>query len=283
MSLYRWEQPTAGTVTPARLLLLGQDLWLRTAGLKTRLAPETASSLSMAIIELEIHCPETTTYLPQIEFSPSVISRESDTRHRTVEALREYCRNLLATVEADPPGLAPTATRQKLDELGLRPDLWSLSRAMTRAIVEYEKLSRADSSFAQQNSADQEFQFLQLLLSACIDEVCLTLDAFLPSFLRTRLFKAFESDERILDANVHRAVAPALLCLIIQGSMPQGEFEMFTGLHSDSSEIEVAKLEALGILAVSNVQPGCLEPRLPGWLATCLAPHILMSPDTLRQ
>lgn len=146
------------------------------------------------------HCPQTPALLPQIQFSPCTVSRESDYRHRTVEALRDYCRSLSATAEADPSASCPTAARQKVDELGLRTNLWSLNRAMTRAIVGYEKISRADSSLAQQSSADQELEFLQLLLNACIDEVSLTLDAFLPSTLRTRVFEAFQSNEQILDA-----------------------------------------------------------------------------------
>lgn len=99
----------------------------------------------------------------------------------------------------------------------------SLNRAKTRAIVEYEKLFRADSSLAQQGSADQELQLLQLLLSACI-----TLEAFLPSVLRNRVFEKFRSNERILEAKVGKGVAPALICLIVQGSLPQSAFEMFT-------------------------------------------------------
>lgn len=213
MSLNRLGQPPAGTVTPARLLLLGQELWLRTAGLTSRLAPETASCLSTALIQLEADRPQTPPHLPQIEFSQSVISRGSAYRHRTVEALRDHCRSLTKIEQASPS--SQTAARQKLDELGLRTNLWSLNRAMTRAIVGYEKLSRADSSLAQQNPAHQEVQFLQFLLYACIDEASLTLDAFLPSVLRTRLFRAFESNERILGAKVHRAAAPALLCLIL--------------------------------------------------------------------
>lgn len=157
----------------------------------------------------------------------------------------------------------------------MRTNLWSLNRAMTRAVVEYEKLSRANSSLALQSSAQQELHFLQLLLSACIDEVSLTLDAFLPAVLRTRVFKAFESHERILNARIHKAVAPALLCLLVHGSMPQSEFEMFTGLHSELAVTEMGKLEALGILAVSKAKPGCLEPGLSGWFAVCLLPHLL--------
>ena len=275
MSLNHLEQPSAGTVTPARLLLLGEDLWLKTAGLSSRLAPETASSLSTALIQIEADCPKPHPLLPQIQFSPSIVTRESAYRHRTVVALRDYCCSLLATVEADPSILSQTPARQKLDELGLLTNLWSLNRAMARAIVGYEELSRADSSLAQQSSAHQEPQFLQLVLSACIDEISLTLDAFLPAVLRTRLFKAFESNERFLDAKVHRGVPPALFCLIVQGSLPQSEFEMFSGLASDLAATEMGKLEALGILAVSKSKPGCLEPGLPGWFAVCLLPHLL--------
>ena len=283
MTLNRLEVISAVTITPAQVLLLGEDLWLKTAGLSGRLAPETASSLSMALIQLEHDCPQLPAPLPHIKFSPSVISTESDYRHRTIEALRNYCRSLVNTVEADPSASSQTAARQKLDELGLRTNLWSLNRAMIRAIVEYEKLPSADSSLAQQRSSDQELQFLQLLLSACIGEVSLTLEAFLPSFLRTRLSKAFESNKRLLDAKVHRGVPPALLCLIVQGSMPQTEFEMFVGLNSESSKIELAKLNELGILAVSKAKPGGLEPHLPSWLAVCHLPHLETPPDSLRQ
>lgn len=58
---------------------------------------------------------------------------------------------------------------------------------------------------------------------------------------------------------------------------------MFVGLDSESSKIEVAKLKALGILAVSKVRPGWLVTGLPGWLAACLIPHLQTPYDTLRQ
>ncbi|MDC6378966.1 hypothetical protein BW687_002100 [Pseudomonas graminis] len=234
--------------------------------------PETAESLSIALIQLEADRPQTLAHPPQIKFSASVVSRESAYRHRTVEALRDYCRSFTNIEQASPS--PQTAARQKLDELGLRTNLWSLHRAMTRATAGYERLSRADYSLAQQRSSDQELQFLQLLLSACLDEVSLTLDAFLPSTLRTRVFKAFLGNERILEANIDKAVAPALLCLIVQGYLPQSEFEIFIGLNSERAKIEIAKLEQLGILAASKAKPGHLEPGLPGWFTVCLLPHL---------
>lgn len=141
---------------------------------------------------------------------------------------------------------------------------------MTPAVIGYEKLSRADSSLAQQRSADQELQLLELLLSACIDEISLTLDAFLPAVLRSRLCKAFGSNERILDAEVRRVAAPALLCLIHQGSLPQSEFEMFTGLSSGLAKTEVDKMQQLGILNASGSKCSWIDPGMPGWFTSFL-------------
>lgn len=265
-----WKQPLAG---PAELLNLGQELWLKTAGLKGRLAPEIASSLRTISSGTGGRWQELQRCMPEIELSPNIINPSADSRHRIVEALRDYCRSLLAASELSSHGALQATARRELDGLGLRTHLWCLNRAVTRAVTEYEQLCREASPLAQQSTALQQTQFLHLLLSACIEEVDKTLEAFLPSFLRARVYEAF-NNKRILDAKINGRVAPALLCLLVQGSMPRREFEMFTGLSPESAAIEVAKLEKLGIMRHSSFRSGWVVPRLPSWFLACIKPHV---------
>lgn len=266
-----WKQPLAA---PAVLLNLGQELWLKTAGLKGRLAPEIASSLGTISSGRGGRCQELQGCMPEIEFPPNIINPSADCRHRIVEALRDYCRSLLATSELRSRGALQTTARRKLDELGLRTHLWCLNRAVTRAFIEYEQLCREASPSAQQSTAIQQTRLLQLFLSACIEEVDKTLEAFLACFLRARVYEAFKNNKRILDAKINSNIAPALLCLLVQGSMPRREFEIFTGLSPESAAIEVAKLEKLGIMRHSSFQSGWVVPRLPSWFLVCIMPHL---------
>jgi hypothetical protein len=112
------------------------------------------------------------------------------------------------------------------------------------------------------------------MLRACIYQVDCTLEAFLPSVLRERIHKAFLCDKQILETKIKKESVPAVLCVFVQGSLPQGEFEMFTGLPSAEARLEVSKLENLGILAFSKLKPWSLAPCLPPWLGAYLLPHL---------
>nr|WP_314576496.1 hypothetical protein [uncultured Pseudomonas sp.] len=257
------KQPFAA---PATLLDLGQELWLKTARLKGRLAPETALSLSATSNVMEVGWQEFQGCMKELEFAPGIIHPGADRRHRIVEALENYSRSLLACSEPNSCSALLTITRHKLDELGLRTNLWSLDRAAKRAGLEYEQLAREDHPIARQ------IQFLQIFLRVCIEEVDRILEAFFPSLLRARVYEAFKTNKRILDAKMNSGIAPALLCLLVQGSMPLKEFEMFTGLSSESAGIEVAKLEKLGILRCSPCRSGWVIPWLPHWFVACILP-----------
>lgn len=80
-----------------------------------------------------------------------------------------------------------------------------------------------------QATAYEELRILDIMLSACIYQVDGTLEGFQPSVLRERAFKAFQCNEQILETKINRKTPPAVLCLVAQGSLPCGEFKMFTG------------------------------------------------------
>ena len=67
-----------------------------------------------------------------------------------------------------------------------------------------------------QATAYEEFRILDIMLSTCIYQVGRTLEAFQPSVLRERVFKAFQCNQQILETKINRKTAPALLCLVVQ-------------------------------------------------------------------
>ncbi|MND34969.1 hypothetical protein D3C76_688570 [compost metagenome] len=68
-------------------------------------------------------------------------------------------------------------------------------------------------------------------------------------------------------------VAPPLLALLIQGSLPKTEFEMFTGLDAKLAGEQVRKRITAELIA--QVQLDVLEPRLPMWFASGLMLNLL--------
>lgn len=90
-----------------------------------------------------------------------------------------------------------------------------------------------------QATAYEEFRILEIMLSACIYQVDRPLEPFQSSVLSERFFKAFQCNEQTLETKINRKTAPAMLCLVVQGSLPCGEFKMFTGHPSAEAKREV--------------------------------------------
>jgi NDP-sugar pyrophosphorylase family protein len=67
---------------------------------------------------------------------------------------------------------------------------------------------------------------------------------------------------------------PALLALLIQGSLPRIEFVTFTGLPREAASDQLNRLLNLGIVVIppSNLQR--LEVGLPAWFAHDLLPDL---------
>jgi len=274
MSTDYWGKTTSQRLMPAPLLDLADVLARRAAGLSGRLAPEIADCLRKLFMDRGAEYVRNLEGLPQIEFGMSFIDRDVDYRHRIAEALRQHCRSLLTA--ASPGFVVPAAmtTEQKLTELGLKPDLWLVDKATNQAFAKLNQDVGTSLSSIEPLTSFDEFRVLEKMLSACIYQVDCTLEAFLPSALRERIHKAFLCDERILETKIKKESVPAVLCVFVQGSLPHGEFEMFTGLPSAEARLEVDKLENLGILAFSKLKPGSLIPCLPSWLGAYLLPHL---------
>lgn len=88
-------------------------------------------------------------------------------------------------------------------------------------------------------TAYEELRILEIMLSAYIYQVDRTLEPFQSSVLSERVFKAFQCNEQIIETKINRKNAPAMLCLVVQGSLPCGEFKTFTGLPSAEAKREV--------------------------------------------
>lgn len=274
MSTDYWGKTSPQRLIPAPLLDLTDVLARKAAGLSGRLAPETAACLRKLFMDRDAEYVGSLEGLPPIEFGPNFIDHDVDYRHRIVEALRQHCRGVLTATSLGivvPPELT---TEQSLAELGLKPDLWLLGKATHEALAKLKHDVLTTPSSTEPASACNELWLLEMMLSACIYQVNCTLEAFLPSVLRERIHKAFRCDKQILGTKMKKETIPAVLCVFVQGSLPYGEFEMFTSLPSAQAKLEVSKLENLGILAFSKLKPESLVPCLPPWLGAHLLPHL---------
>jgi hypothetical protein len=274
MSTDYWGKTSPQRLIPAPLLDLADVLARKAAGLSGRLAPETAACLRKLFIDRDAEYVESLEGLPPIEFGPNFIDHDVDYRHRIVEALRQHCRGVLTATSLGIVVPLELTTEQSLAELGLKPDLWLLGKATHEALAKLKHDVLPTPSSTEPASACNELWLLEMMLSACIYQVNCTLEAFLPSVLRERIHKAFLCDKQILETKIKKESVPAVLCVFVQGSLPHGEFEMFTGLPSAEARLEVSKLENLGILAFSKLKPESLVPCLPPWLGAHLLPHL---------
>jgi hypothetical protein len=186
MSTDYWGKTSLQRLMPAPLLDLADVLARKAAGLSGRLAPETAACLRKLFLDRDAEYVGSLEGLPPIEFGPNFIN-DVDYRHRIVEALRQHCKSRLTTTA--PEIVAPSAmtTKQKLTDLGLKPDLWLLGKATHVALAKFKHDMRTTPSSTNPAPAGNEFRLLEVMLSACIYQVDCTLEAFLPSVLRERI------------------------------------------------------------------------------------------------
>jgi len=209
-----WGKTSPRWVMPARLLDLADKLAREAAGLSGRLAPESAAGLRSLLMSSDAKSVRRSEVQQQIGDGPGFMGQDADYRHRIAEVLRLHCTSLLTAVA--PVRVASIGrTREKLYALDLKPDLWQLGQATSKALAVFELEFRTQLSGNEQATAADEFRMLEIMLSACICQVQRTLEAFLPSVLRERTFNAFRCSKQILDARIDIKTAPAVLCVFI--------------------------------------------------------------------
>jgi hypothetical protein len=165
-------------------------------------------------------------------------------------------------------------TEQQFAQLGLRPDLWSLSRGLARKHEEYQYFIGLDDRVGEdalpnggQTTRDVMVGFIDFILRVCHEEVDYIGTAFFRQNLRKRVLETFRTSQQILGAGVKAQTAPAVLALLIQGSLPEVEFMTFTGLFPEAASGELNRLKYLGVVTNSQNLAGRVEPGLPRWFA----------------
>lgn len=159
-------------------------------------------------------------------------------------------------------------------QLGLQPHLWSLSRGLARRHQEYySALSNADRpregdhDGRGQLSQKHYFAFIEFMLDVCHDQVDYMIAALNREKLRERVIRAFKTHERLLDAGIKPETAPAVIVLLMQGSLPRSEFKIFTGLPPRGATDELTRLVKAGVVVSPTPKSRTVEPGLPVWFA----------------
>lgn len=217
-----------------------------------------------------------------LEHLKAFFGSNHDPRRRLIAALANHHRLAFIHPFLDGNGrVARMVTHLQLVQLGLQPYLWSLSRGLARRHDDYYRvLSMADRQRENdydgrgQLSQKHYFAFIEFMLDVCHDQVDYMTEALNREKLRERVIRSFKTNERLLAVRVRPESAPAVLALLLQGSLPRNEFKTFTGLTSRASIDELSRLVAAGIVVSPTPKSRTVEPGLPSWFAQDIFPDL---------
>lgn len=219
---------------------------------------------------------------PMLEHLQTFYGSSLDPRRRLIAALANHHRLAFVHPFLDGNGrVARMVTHLQLVQLGLQPYLWSLSRGLARRHDDYYRaLSMADRpregeyDGRGQLSQKHYFGFIEFMLDVCHDQVDYMTKALDRDKLRERVVRAFKTNERLIDEGIRPESAPAVLALLLQGSLPRNEFKTFTGLTSRAAIDELSRLVRAGIVVSPTPKSRTVEPGLPAWFAQDLFPDL---------
>ncbi len=205
-----------------------------------------------------------------------------DPRRRLIAALAYHHRLAWVHPFLDGNGrVARMMTHLQLVQIGLQPYLWSLSRGLARRHEEYyralalaDRPREGDLDGRGQMSQKHYFAFIDFMLDVCHDQVDYMTSALDRTKLRNRVLRAFMTNEKLLDAGIRPESGPAVVALLMQGSLPRNEFKTFTGLPPRASIDELTRLTKAGIVVSPTPKARTLEPGLPTWFAQDIFPDL---------
>jgi hypothetical protein len=252
-------------------------------------APETAACLSKLLMDSDAHYSRV---IDEYHTKPEVLKNalNSANQHSTLEKVPELRRRIVAALAhhyrllQTPAGngvVARIIAHQHLAQLRLHSQLWSLSRGLARRQEEYHAaLNTTDSTQDLQVAggvqlSDKAFLgFIELMLDVCHQEVDYMTTALNRHQLRRSVAHAYRTNPRLTEAGVSLKTMPALLALLIQGTLPRSVFITFTGLPPKIASDQLNRLLNLDIVVSppSNLQR--LEVGLPAWFAQVLLPDV---------
>ncbi|MNM83441.1 hypothetical protein D3C76_816710 [compost metagenome] len=285
-----WCRSALGQRTSLSTLDNARWLVLKTAGLSSLIAPQTAACLSELLqVTSGQYSKVVDGYQVDQEFLENAVSLEiqqctlgegAELGLRILAVLEHHYRILRRRphVEGNKT-IARVVTQQQFARLGLRPHLWSLSRGLARKYEEYQHFIGMDDHVMEgalpndrQITREGTLGFVDFMLGVCHEEVDYIGTAFFRQNLRERVLKMFRTNQQLLGAGVKVKTGPAVLALLTQGWLPEAEFKTFTGLPPQAASDELNRLRYLGVVANSQGLADRVEPRLPRWFAEEILP-----------
>ena len=290
MTADQWLIPSLPESIPPLILAKADVLVTKTAFLAGLLAPETAACLSRQlkvsdaeysrIIDGHNTVLEVQKDATNLASTQSTLGEITELRRRLIAALAHHYHLVQTQPLSDGNGaVARLIVHTHFAQIGLHPQLWSLSRGIARRQEEYHA-ALGITGGTQERQLASGFQrtdkasltFIEFMLDVCHEEVDYMTTALSRHQLRESVAHAYRINSRLTEAGVSPKTMPALLALLIQGSLPRTEFVTFTGLPREAASDQLNRLLNLGIVVSPPSNPQRLEVGLPAWFAQVLLP-----------
>ncbi|WP_162634842.1 helix-turn-helix domain-containing protein [Pseudomonas putida] len=215
-----------------------------------------------------------------LEHHQSAFDGIPEFRRRIIAALCQHYQILhTRTLRAGIEAFARALTFEHFAMLGLNPHLWSLSRGLSRRLDEYQSSTGMNDPLqidglegAQQLIRTDQLAFIEFMLDVCHEEVGYMTTALNRHQLRESVTHAYRTNSQLTEAGISPETMPALLALLIQGSLPRTEFVTFTGLPPDAASDQLNRLINLGLVVSPPTNLQRLEVGLSTWFAQDLLP-----------
>jgi len=285
-----WLRPIIPTSIPTSTLARADELVRKTAFLAGQVAPETAACLSELLKITNAHYtslidgnpsePESLGRDFGLEQYQSTFGHISELRRRIVAVLCLHYQRLQRRTHHDGIGaFARALTFEHFALLGLHPHLWSLSRGLARTLDEYQSATAMNEPIGkdgleggQKRTGGGQLAFIDFMLDVCHEEVDYVTSALSRRSLRESITHAYRTSSHLKESGIRPETMPALLSLLIQGSLPRTEFVTFTGLPREAANDQLNRLLNLGIVVSTPSNHQRLEVGLPVWFAQDLLP-----------
>jgi len=291
VSAMNFQNPALPDSIPPSILASADLLVTKTAFLAGMVSPETAACLSNLLMDSDAEYSriidgqntvlEVLQYVTNLASTQSTLGEITELRRRLIAALAHHYHLVQTQSLSDGNGaVARLIVHTHFAQIGLHPHLWSLSRGIARRQEEYHA-ALGITGGTQERQLASGFQrtdkasltFIEFMLDVCHEEVDYMTTALSRHQLRKSVTRAYRTNSRLTEAGVSSETMPALLALLIQGSLPRIEFITFTGLPREAASDQLNRLLNLGIVVspTSNLQR--LEVGLPVWFAQDLLSH----------
>ncbi|WP_256350896.1 MULTISPECIES: Fic family protein [Pseudomonas] len=292
MTADQWLIPPLPDSIPPSILAKADVLVTKTAFLAGLLAPETAACLSR---QLKVSDAEYSriidghnTDLAVLEDANNLASTQStlaeitELRRRLIAALAHHYHLVQTQPLSDGNGaVARLIVHIHFAQIGLHPQLWSLSRGIARRQEEYHAALGITGDMQErqlaggfQRTDKASLAFIEFMLDVCHEEVDYMTAALNRRKLRESVTHAFHTNPRLTEAGIRAEIAPAFLAMLIQGTLPRSEFVTFTGLQPDIANAQLNRLIDVGVVVSSSSDLLTLGVALPDWFVRELLPDL---------